>query len=87
MLAELYPAGAAGGYHRQFAAVFDALEKLRTLLHYREVSAGVSVEYTVKAHAPKGRCHLAGDGRTHRIAEFLAEGGSYSGSGLHDYIL
>lgn len=56
----LDPAGAAGGEHRQLRARFDLLEKLRRLLHDREVGREVGVVHHVGAEAAQRGDELAG---------------------------
>ena len=87
LLAELYPARRTGGYHRQRAAVLDAVNQLVGLFHDGEVRAEVGVEHLVKAQTPEGGGHLAGHGGAHRHAELLAQRRAHGRSGLHDHEL
>ena len=83
-LAEVDPAGRAGGNHRKSAAVFHSVEKLGALLHDGEVGAEVGVIDLLEAEAAERRDHFSGDGGSYLHSEFLAEGGADCGSGL-DY--
>ena len=72
VLAELDPAGGAGGDHRQCAAFLDSLDELGALFHNGEVSAEVGVKYFVKAQHLERGDHLAGDVGADRHTEALA---------------
>ena len=82
--AELDPAGAAGGDHRQHAAVLQASQQLGAFLHDGQVSAPVNVEHLGEAEPAQGGSQLAGNGCSDRHAEFFAQGGAHGGSGLYD---
>ena len=87
VLAELDPAGGAGGDDRQLAAVLDALDELVGLLHDGEVGAEVGVEDLVEAESSQGSGQLALHGGADGQAEGLAQAGADGGSGLHDDVL
>ena len=86
MLAVAYPAGAAGGYHRQYTAVLNPVDKLCTFLHNRKVGAEIDVKHLVGAEAAHCRNKLARCGRTYREAEFFTDCDTHCGSGLEYYI-
>ena len=48
-LNHIYPAGAAGGNHRQHATVLQTLQELMTFLHNSQVGREVGIENLVKA--------------------------------------
>ena len=87
VLAELDPAGGAGGDHREDAAVLHALDELGTLFHNGEVSAEVGVEDLIKAQHMQRGGHLAGDERADRHAEAFAESGADRRRGVNDNVL
>ena len=45
---EIDPTGTARGNHRQYAAIFQPMQKFRALLHYGEIRAEIRIEYFVK---------------------------------------
>ena len=77
------PSGAAGGNHRQYAAVLDAVDQLGALLHNGKVRAEIGIEYLVKAQAAHGGHHFAGNAGADGQAKFLAQGGADGGRGLN----
>ena len=81
VLAELDPAGGAGGDQGQRAAVLDAVDKLGALLHDGQVGGDVGVEHLVKAQAAQGGDHLALHVGADGHAEALAQGGADGGGG------
>ena len=87
MLAVLDPSGRAGGEHGQGAAILDAVNQLGGLFHDGQVSSEVGIEDLVEAQALQGLSHLAGHAGADGHAEFLAQGHTDSGSGLHDHDL
>ena len=86
-LAILDPAGRAGGDHRQLAAVFEAVQKLRALLENGEIGAEIGIEHLVEPKPSKSGNELAGNACTDGHAEFLAERGADSGCGLNNNVL
>ena len=61
MLAELDPAGGAGGDHGQHAAVSHTVDQLVRFFHNGQVSAEVSVKDLRKAQTAQRSSHLSGD--------------------------
>jgi hypothetical protein len=74
-----HPTGGAGGNNGQFAAFFDALDKLVGLLHDRQVSPGVHVKDPVKPKTAEGGEHFAlgvgSGGHSETLAQCHADGG------------
>lgn len=81
------PARAARGHHRQHAAMLQAVEELRALLHDREVRAEVRVEDFVEAEEMQGRDHLSRDDGARLHAEGIAQGDAHGWRDLHDDVL
>ena len=81
------PARGAGSDHRKHAALGQAVQKLRAFLHDREVGAEVDVVDALEAESAESCDHLAGDRRSDRIAELLAQGCSDSRSRLNNHVL
>ena len=78
------PSRAAGGDHREHAAILHAVEQLIALLHDGQVSSKVGVKNLVESKAAQGSYHLAGCNRAARHAKFLADGDTDRRSGLDD---
>lgn len=78
------PARAAGGHHRQSAAILQTVKEFGALFHDGEVSAEVRIEYAVKAEQLERRDHLARDDGTRLKAKGIAKGDAYRGGNLHD---
>ena len=81
------PAGRAGGYHREHAAVRYTIDQLGALLHYRKIGSEIGVEHLVESESAERGYQFAGNRGSHRHTEFLAESGSYGGSGLYHDVL
>ena len=73
--------------HRQDAAVFDTLDKLVRLLNNRHIGGEISIKHLFKADTAQRGDHLAGDVRTNRHSERLAERGADGWSCLDDNVL
>jgi hypothetical protein len=81
------PTGAAACDHGKRAAVFESAEKLGALFHNGKVSREVGIEYLIEAETAECGNELAGNRGTDLHTEFFAEGRSYCGSRLNDYVL
>ncbi len=84
MLAELDPAGAAGGDHRQRSAFFDPFQQFIAFFDNGEVGRKIGVEYFVKSQPAQSGNHFSGDQTSRGHTEFFAQRGANGRSFLND---